>query len=87
LFSGSGANLTNLNATNIIAGNIIYALNGINTTDITATGTITGITADGIERDGSIPINNFTIRRNGLQFFLTYNDAGTIRNVSLGTVA
>jgi hypothetical protein len=52
-----------------------------------ATGTITGITADGSERDGSIPINNFTIRRNGLQFFLTYNDAGTIRNVSLGTVA
>ena len=52
-----------------------------------ATGTITAKTADGSEKDGSIPIGTFTIRRNGLQFFLTYNDSGTIKSVSLGTVA
>jgi Head domain of trimeric autotransporter adhesin len=55
--------------------------------DTPATGTITAKTADGSEKNGSIPIDTFTIRRNGLEFFLTYNDAGTIRSIPLGTVS
>lgn len=50
-----------------------------------ATGTITAVAGDGVERDNTLARGEFAIRRNGLQFILDYNDAGTVKNIILGT--
>jgi hypothetical protein len=50
-----------------------------------ATGTITAVAADKVERDNTLARGEFAIRRNGLQFILDYNDGGTIKNIILGT--
>lgn len=41
----------------------------------------------GAEPDNQLAPGMFAIRRNGLNFILDYNDAGTIKNISLGTAA
>jgi hypothetical protein len=50
-----------------------------------ATGTITAVAANNVERDNTLARGEFAIRRNGLQFILDYNDAGTVKNIILGT--
>jgi hypothetical protein len=50
-----------------------------------ATGTITAVAGDNVERDNTLARGEFAIRRNGLQFILDYNDAGTVKNIILGT--
>ena len=50
-----------------------------------ATGTITAVAGDFVERDNTLARGEFAIRRNGLQFILDYNDAGTVKNIILGT--
>jgi hypothetical protein len=53
-----------------------------------ATGTIAiAIVNDYFEKDNSIASGEFSIRRNGLQFILDYNDAGTVKSLTLGTVS
>ena len=52
-----------------------------------ATGTITCVARLGSERDNRLARGMFAIRRNGLAFYLDYNDGGTIKNISLGTAA
>lgn len=44
-----------------------------------------GGTSQGSEASGTLPRGMFTIRRNGLQFVLDYNDNGTVKNIILGT--
>jgi hypothetical protein len=50
-----------------------------------ATGTITAVAGNNVERDNTLARGEFAIRRNGLQFILDYNDAGTVKNIILGT--
>jgi hypothetical protein len=50
-----------------------------------ATGTITAVAGDAVERDNTLARGEFAIRRNGLQFILDYNDGGVIKNIVLGT--
>ncbi len=45
-----------------------------------------GATA-GSEAAGALPRGMWSIRRNGLSFILDYNDAGTVKNLTLGTVS
>ena len=52
-----------------------------------ATGTVTCAARLGSERDNRLARGMFAIRRDGLAFYLDYNDAGTIKNISLGTAA
>jgi len=52
-----------------------------------ATGTITCVARLGSERDNRLARGMFAIRRDGLAFYLDYNDGGTIKNISLGTAA
>jgi hypothetical protein len=44
-----------------------------------------GATA-GSEAAGALPRGMWSIRRDGLSFILDYNDAGTVKNLTLGTV-
>jgi hypothetical protein len=41
----------------------------------------------GSEPQNSLPRNMFAIRRDGLEFILDYNDSGTVKSLSLGTVS
>ena len=52
-----------------------------------ATGTVTCAARLGSERDNRLARGMFAIRRDGLAFYLDYNDGGTIKNISLGTAA
>ena len=52
-----------------------------------ATGTVTCTARLGSERDNRLARGMFAIRRDGLAFYLDYNDGGTIKNISLGTAA
>lgn len=45
-----------------------------------------GGTTAGSEADNTLGRGMWAIRRNGLSFILDYNDAGTIKNLTLGTV-
>jgi len=49
------------------------------------TGYLDGGATVGSEASGTLPREMYTIRRNGLEFFLQFNDGGTIKQLSLGT--
>jgi hypothetical protein len=83
----SGASQTAYNGTKIIlsvaTNSFTYEVTGSPATP--ATGTITAVADDKVERDNTLARGEFAIRRNGLQFILDYNDAGTVKNIILGT--
>ena len=61
-----------------------YLVSG--TPGTTVTGTISATAENFVERDNTLARGEFAIRRNGLVFILDYNDGGTIKNLTLGTV-
>jgi hypothetical protein len=83
----AGATQTAYNGSKIIiatnTNEFVYEVLGSPATP--ATGTITAVAADKVERDNTLARGEFAIRRNGLQFILDYNDGGTIKNIILGT--
>ncbi len=44
-----------------------------------------GGATNGSEANGTLGRSMFSIRRNGLSFILDYNDAGTVKSITLGT--
>jgi hypothetical protein len=77
------------NTTSIRSGSIRVHQTGMVAMTVQARSTEYADTAApaGSEPDNTLARGMFAIRRNGLQFILDYNDAGTVKNIVLGTAA